>query len=108
MNDEKFKAIDKYLINFPKKEIELKQEIKKRGWELLFDVNEANVTSNYSKRLELIESSIALIKQLDFLINICAEKQIINYKKYYKFGEKLEQIIRYLVAWLNSTKKVIG
>lgn len=118
MNDEKFKiitlvkefiiAIDKYLINFPKKEIELKQEIKKRGWKLLFDVNEANVTSNYSKRLELIESSIALIKQLDFLINICAEKQIINYKKYYKFGEKLEQIIRYLVAWLNSTKKVIG
>ena len=28
--------------------------------------------------------------QLDFLINLCVDKQIINSKKYYKFGEKLE------------------
>lgn len=115
MNKEKFKivilvkelinTIDSNLINFPKKEIELKQEIKHRAWELLFSVNEANITSNMNKRVDLIEKSIAIIKQLDFLINVCAEKQIINYKKYYKFGEKMDQIIRYLVGWLNTTKK---
>lgn len=116
MSNEKFKIIalikefiisaDKYLINFPRKEIELKQEIKRCGWDLLFCVNEANVTSNMKRRIELIERGIALIKQLDFLINICADKQIINHKKYYKFGEKLDIIIRYLVGWLNATNKV--
>lgn len=116
-SDQKFKiitlikdlitTIDNNLVNFPKKEIELKQEIKKRGYDLLFSVNEANITSNMNKRKDLIERAIALIKQLDFLINICADKQIINYKKYYKFGEKMNLIIRYLVAWLNATKSPV-
>lgn len=96
-------TIDENLINFPKKEIELKQEIRRRGYDLLFTVNEANITSITIKRRELIERAIALIKQLDFLIKMCADKQIINYKKYYKFGEKLEQIIRYLIGWLKAT-----
>lgn len=100
-------AVDNNLINFPKKEIELKQEIKKRGYDLLFTINEANITSDMSKRKNLIERAIALIKQLDFLINVCADKQIINYKKYYKFGEKMNLIIRYLVAWLNTTKEIV-
>lgn len=103
---------DENLVNFPKKEIELKQEIMRRGYDLLFTVNEANVTSIAMKRRDLIERAIALIKQLDFLIKMCAEKQIINYKKYYKFGEKLEQIIRYLIGWLKTTvessKEAIG
>ena len=94
MSVEKFKIIDlvkefitvadENLVNFPKKEIELKQEIKRRGYDLLLAVNEANVTSDETKRRNLIESAIALVKQLDFLIKTCAEKQIINYRKYYK------------------------
>lgn len=117
MSVEKFKIIDlvkefitvadENLINFPKKEIELKQEIKRRGYDLLLAVNEANVTSDETKRRNLIESAIALVKQLDFLIKTCAEKQIINYRKYYKFGEKMDQIIRYLVGWLRVTMESI-
>lgn len=113
MSVEKFKIIvlvkeflvvaDENLVNFPKREIELKQEIRRRGYDLLFTVNEANVTSIDMKRRELIERAIALVKQLDFLIKMCAEKQIINYKKYYKFGEKMDQIIRYLIGWLKVT-----
>ncbi len=100
-------TIDNNLVNFPKKEIELKQEIKRRGYDLLFSVNEANITSDMNKRKDLIERSIAIIKQLDFLINICADKQIINYKKYYKFGERMDLIIRHLVAWINATKSPV-
>ena len=54
------------------------------------------------RRLELQEKAIAMIKYLDFLINLCYEKQIINSKKYLKFGEKLDIIIRYIVAWKNT------
>ncbi len=97
--------IDKNLVNFPKKEIELKKEIRKCSYELLLLVNEGNVTSSNERRITLIEKAIAEVKQIDFLINMCADKQIINSKKYYKFGERLDLIIRYLVGWLKTTKE---
>jgi len=95
--------IDKNLTNFPKKEIELKHKIKEANYNLLLIVYEANTTTNNSRRVELQEKAIAIIKYLDFLINMCYDKQIINSKKYLKFGEKLDMIIRYIVAWKNSS-----
>lgn len=100
--------IDKNLINFPKKEIELKVEIRRVSYELLLLAQEGNITSDLKKRVDCIESAIARVKQIDFLINLCCDKQIINIKKYYKFGEKLDVVIRYLVGWLNTTKQSIN
>lgn len=106
-------SIDRNLTNFPKKEIELKQEIKKTTYNLLYIVYEGNVTTNMSKRENLQENAIAKLKYLDFLINLCYDKLIINGKKYLKFGENIENIIRYIVAWKNANNtiqqgKVIG
>lgn len=117
MKQDKFKIIslikeliivaDKNLVNFPKKEIELKQEIRRCSYDLLLLAQEANITSDKNRRIMLIEKSIAEVKQIDFLVNLCSDKQIINSKKYYKFGESLDRIIRYLVAWINATKSSI-
>lgn len=96
--------IDKNLINFPKKEIELKRKIKETSYDLLLTVYEGNTTTNIDRRIEIQEKAIANIKYLDFLINLCYDKQIINGKKYIKFGEKLDEIIRYIVAWKNANK----
>lgn len=96
---------DKNLTNFPKREIELKQEINKCSYSLLLFVQEGNITSDMKKRIDLIESSIAMVRQLDFLLSQCYDRQIINAKRYYKFGESLDTIIRYLVVWLNATKQ---
>jgi hypothetical protein len=30
---------------------------------------------------------------------MCYEKQIINSKRYIRFGESLEKILRYILAW---------
>lgn len=98
--------IDGNLNNFPKKEIELKHKIKECSYNLVLLIYEANVSSDIKTKLELQEKSIAQIKYLDFLINLCYDKQIINGKKYIKFGEKLDIIIRYIIAWNNSTKKI--
>ncbi len=116
MREDKFKIvnyvkelivfIDKNLVNFPKREIEYKNEIRKCSYDLLLTVQEGNVTSDMAKRISLIEKAIAEVKQLDFLINLCCDKQIINSKKYYKFGESLERIVRYLVAWRNSANAI--
>lgn len=97
--------IDKNIINFPKKEIELKRKIKEASYNLILIAYEANVTTNTERRLELQEKAIAHVKYLDFLINICYDKQIINGKKYIKFGEALDNIIRYITGWINATKK---
>lgn len=96
--------IDKNLTNFPRKEIELKNKIKETSYELLLIVYEGNVTTNVQRKVNLQEKAIANIKYLDFLINLCYDKQIINGKKYIKFGEKLDEIIRYIIAWKNSNK----
>lgn len=97
--------VDNSLTNFPKKDIELKHNIKEASYNLVLKVYEANSITDNNQKIELQEKSIALVKYLDFLINICYDKQIINSKKYVRFGEKLDKIIRYIVAWSNTTKK---
>lgn len=98
--------IDRNLVNFPKKEIELKHLIRENAYNLLLVVYEGNVTTNIEKRQDLQENAIAKLKYLDFLINLCYDKQIINGKKYVKFGESLDNIIRYIVAWKNANKTI--
>ena len=97
--------IDRNLVNFPKKEIEIKREIVISSYSLLRMAYEANTTTNIEKRIDLQENIIAKIKYLDFFINVCYEKQIITSKKYLRFGESLENIIRYVTAWKNSACK---
>ena len=50
----------------------------------------------------LLEKIISKIKVLDFLLNLCYDKMIINNKKYTKFGEKIDDIIKYTIGWKKS------
>lgn len=114
MREEKFKIIDyirnlliyidKELDNFPKKDIEIKQRIRNTGFDLLELAYQANTTSKKENKKELIELIFAKVKILDFLLNLCYDKQIINSKKYVKFGAKLDDIVKYSVGWKNSIK----
>ena len=112
MKEDKFKvinfirqlilAIDKELSNFPKKDIELKNRIRNNSYDILELSYEANTTSNIENKEILLEKIIAKIKILDFLLNLCYDKMIINNKKYIKFGEKIEDIIKYTIGWIKS------
>lgn len=95
---------DKYLTNFPHKDIELKKEIMNTSYEMLKETYEANVTYNNEKRIDLQDKIISSIKYLDFLINNCYDKQIINSKKYLRFGENLDYLLRYINGWRNSSR----
>ena len=111
MKEEKFKVIDfirelmvymdLHLQNFPRKEIELKTKLKMESYELLEIAYKANIT-NEQKRIDLIEDMIAKVKVIDFLLNMCYDKQIINSKRYVKFGTKLDDIIKYASGWKKS------
>ena len=96
MENEKFKVlnyirklltyIDQNLDNFPKKDIELKNRIRNESYDLLYLSYKANTTDNIEKKIDLIESSVAKAKVVDFLINMCYDKQIINVlQEYLKF-----------------------
>lgn len=115
MENEKFKVlnyirklltyIDQNLDNFPKKDIELKNRIRNESYDLLYLSYKANTTDNIEKKIDLIESSVAKAKVIDFLINMCYDKQIINSKRYLKFGKALDDIVKYLVGWKKSITK---
>lgn len=112
MKEEKFKAInfirelivylDSLLDNFPKKDLELKNRIRNNSYDLLEISYEANLSNDKIERERLLSKAIAKVKILDFLINLCYDKQIINSKKYIRFGKSIDDITKYLVGWKKS------
>lgn len=114
MKQEKFKIIqfireliihvDNQLDNFPKKDIELKNRIRNITYDLLELVYKANVTTEDNNKKKLLEEVVAKIKMLDFLFNLCYDKEIINEKRYLKFGEKLDDILKYTLGWMKTIK----
>lgn len=90
---------DKYLINFPHKDIELKKEIMTTSYHMLKLTYEANATYDMNKRINIIEKVIAYIKYLDYLVNLCCDKMIINSKKYLRFGNDLNYLLKYVISW---------
>lgn len=115
MKEEKFKIInfirqlivyiDNSLDNFPKKDIELKNRIRSNSYDLLELAYKANVTKDDKYKERLLEEIIAKVKIVDFLLNFCYDKQIINQKKYIKFGEKMDDILKYTLGWIKSIKQ---
>ena len=114
IKEEKFKVIqfireliiyiDKSLENFPKKDIELKNRLRNNSYDLLELAYLANTTKNIDKKKEILEKIISRIKVIDFLLNLCYEKEIINGKRYLKFGSKMEDILKYTLGWIKSIK----
>lgn len=112
MKEEKFKVInfirklivdlDNLLDNFPKKDIELKNRIRINSYDLLELAYEANITHNNYIKKRILEKALAKIKIIDFLVNLCYDKQIINSKKYVKFGNSIDDITKYLIGWMKS------
>ena len=112
MKEEKFRVIqyireliiniDKNLDNFPKKDIELKNRIRTNSYDLLELVYEANSTREKERKLEILDKTIAKLKVIDFLINMCFDKQIINNKRYLKFGKRIDDISKFTIGWIKS------
>lgn len=110
IKEEKFKVIqfirelivyiDKNLQNFPRKDIEIKNRLKNNSYDLLELSYLANTTKDFERKKELLERIIAKIKVIDFLLNLCYEKEIINSKKYMKFGSRMDDILKYTLGWI--------
>ena len=112
LKNEKFKILqfirefiiitDKCMDNFPKKDIELKNRIRKNTYDILELSYEANNMPDVEYKKQLLYKVIAKIKVIDFLLNLSYDKKIITQKQYCKFGNKMDDIIKYSTGWLNS------
>lgn len=99
---------DKYLTNFPNKDIELKKDIYTTSYEMLKLLYECNSSNDLKLRVVLQDKLVSYVKFLDFMISRCYKKQIINQKRYLKFGEDLEYIYASLIKWKATTVKSIS
>lgn len=63
---------------------------------------EANVTENIELKKNLLNKIISKIKVIDFLLNLSYDKKLITEKKYYKLGQRLDDIIKYISGWLKK------
>ena len=112
MKQEKFKIIqfirellimiDSQMDHFPKKDIELKNRIRMNSYDILEIAYEANTESKIETKKQLLQRIMAKIKVIDFLLNLSYDKKIITEKKYYKFGNKMDDIVKYTTGWLQS------
>lgn len=89
--------------NFPRKDIEIKNRIRNTSYDLLEIAYMANQTKENKEKY--IDQIVVKVKLLDFLLNLCYDKQIINNKRYVKFGEKLDDILKFSAGWKNSLKQ---
>ena len=95
-------SFDMYLDNFPKKDIEIKHNLKNSSFEILKLIYIANSSRDVKKRVSYFEDAIGNIAMIDYYINMCYEKKIINSKRYIRFGGLLTQIVK----CINGLKKV--
>lgn len=112
MKEEKFKivqfirelilAIDKQMDNFPRKDIEIKNRLRKNSFDMLELSYKANSALDINLKKQLILDIISKAKVIDFLLNLSYDKQIITEKKYYKLSLKLDDIIKYSTGWLKT------
>ena len=82
--------------------IEIKNRIRINTYDILELAYLANETKSIEEKNKLLSQIIAKIKIIDFLLNLSYDKMLINSKKYVKLGEKIDDIIKYVVGWKNS------
>ena len=75
---------------------------KKNTYDILELAYLANETRETEEKNKFLSQIIAKIKIIDFLLNLSYDKMLINSKKYVKLGEKIDDIIKYVVGWKNS------
>lgn len=95
--------IGKVLINFPKINIILKNNIETTLYNLLEIIYNAIYDKN--NRIELLYNSLVKIKMLDFYLKICLDKKIINYNKFISICNYLNEITKMIFKWIKSEKK---
>lgn len=92
--------IDNVLVNFPKTEYILKNNISSNFYDLLELVYKANI----HKDVFFMKESIVKIRMIEYYIKISLNKKIISFKKYENIGKYLLEINKMINMWALNEK----
>jgi len=92
--------VENVLINFPKTEYVLKNNIISSFFELLELIYKANI----HKDIFFMKESIVKIRMIEYYIKISLEKKLISFKKYENIGKYLLEINKMINAWAINEK----
>lgn len=93
--------INKLLVNYPKKELVLKNNIEKNNYEWIESIFAFNINDTWRIKEKYLKDTLVKISMCEFYIRISYEKKIISKKKYIVIGKYLLEIRR----MINGLKK---
>ena len=88
--------IDKILVNYPKSEYILRNNISDCFYSLLEFIYKANV----HKDIFYMKESVVKIRMIEYYLKISLDKKIISFKKYENTGSYLLEINKMINAWI--------
>ena len=97
-------SLEEYLINYPRREFELRNRLVNDSYELL----ELVYLANYSKledRKPIQIKCMMKINVLDFYIESSFKKRIISEKQSIKLSNKLLNINKMMYGWIHNESK---
>jgi len=97
-------SLDDYLINYPKKEFELRNRLIYDSYELLELVYLANYEKE-EKRHDYQVKAMMKINILDFYLESSFKKHIISEKQSIKLSKKLLEINKMMHGWIKDESK---
>ena len=102
---DKLELLDNYLnkiyLNFPKKDIILKEELNNIIKEIYLNI----YLIVYNYKIDISIKIISLIKYLNYLIDTIYQKKIINNKKYLYIGNLVIEITKLLRGYINEKNR---
>ena len=97
-------SLEEYLINYPKREFELRNRLVYDSYELLEFVYLANYEKD-DKRHDYQIKAMMKINILDFYLESSFKKHIISEKQSIKLSQKLLNINKMMYGWLKDESK---
>lgn len=92
--------VDKVLINYPKVEYVLRNNIINTFYILLENVYRSNIY----KDTKYMKECIVNIKMIEYYIKISLDKKLLSYKKFENIGKYLLEINKMLNSWIMYEK----
>lgn len=97
--------INKQLINYPKKEIVLKQNIEKTMYQIIEDIYSYRIEDTNRIKLKYLKSLVIEISMLDYYMRVSYKKKIISPKKYVSVSNFLIEMKKLSYGVIKSEKK---
>lgn len=86
--------INKLLKNFPKKEVVLKNNIEKTGYEIIENIFAYNINESTRIKDKYLKDLLVKLSMMDFYIRVSFDKKIISHHQFEVIGRFLLEIKR--------------